>query len=186
MEQHVPGNYATVSENVNINLLQSNGLTADEFLHRTRKARSGETEIHQKVSVAEFQKLRDHNKLCLVARNHGFWYGYNKDVIEGIGDHLAIIEVDSSTAIKEKNNLNATIIRVIPTNPYRAIEIIGNKRDDAEDRLTDFQAQMEPSFLCSRRIAGDTIFENDYTTAALERFCVTVDVIVQGDKGGRP
>lgn len=151
----------------------------------TRKARSGEIEIHQMVSVAEIQKLRDDNKLCLVARNHGFWYGYHKDAIEGIGDHLAIIEVDSNTAIKEKNNLNGTIIRVIPTNPDRTIEIIRDKRDDADDRLADFRKQMEPSFLSSRRIAGDIIFENDYTTAALERFCVTVDVMMQGDKGVR-
>ena len=149
----------------------------------TRKTRSGENEIHQTVSVAEFQNLRDDNKLCLVARNHGFWYGYHKDIIEGIGDNLAIIEVDSNTAIKEKNNLNATIIRVIPTNPNRTIEIIRDKRDDVDDRLADFRKQMEPSFLSSRRIAGDTMFENDNTSTALERFCVTVNAMVQRDTG---
>jgi guanylate kinase len=148
----------------------------------TRPTRKGEIEIHKTISREEFLHLLDNGKLCLVAENHGFLYGYKKEEILNNKNEIAIFEVDSETAIKEKNHFSAIIVRIIPKNQQKSIQMIIEKRDDTKDRLNDFHNQMNEEFIAQRLIEGDLIFSNDYSKKSLNKFCDFIDQIISNNR----
>lgn len=148
----------------------------------TRKNRVGEVEIHRTVSEAVFNEMVTNNKLCLIANNHGFNYGYSIAELEQKSCELILFEVDSSTAIREKEILNAIIVRIIPSNIKIAIKEIKNKRDDSNDRTKDLLLQMDKSFIDERNTKGDYIFVNSYDQSSLKEFVIFIDKIVDDTK----
>lgn len=150
----------------------------------TRPSRKEEKEIHRTVTISQFNKLMNEGKLCLISENHGHLYGYLLENIKRIENDPAIIEVDSETAIKEKNKYEATIIRVIPFSEEIALKKILTKRDGISDRTNDLHKQMDSSFLSERRDAGDILFINSYDLQSLEDFCRLIESLgSRGEKG---
>ena len=145
----------------------------------TRPHREGETEIHKTISNEHFMQLYGEDKLCLVAKNHGNLYGYLSNEIENLiySSEVALIEVDSRTAIEYAVKYNASIVRVIPSSEEIAVKKIETKRDDVEDRLKDFKQQMEASFLSQRLKENDIVFVNNYDKLSTDKFCELIDFL---------
>ena len=142
--------------------------------YTTRPKRSGESEIHKFVPEKEFIKMFDQGRLCLVANNHGYRYGYPVERI--INDNsLKVFEVDSATAIQEKEILQATIVRVIPANKYSALIKILLKRDGIINRIMDLFFQTNKKFIHKRELAGDIIFKNTYSPNDFDKFNILIN-----------
>lgn len=143
----------------------------------TRPQRTGESEIHKTITDEKFMSLLDNKELCLVKNNYGYYYGYLCGEIRK-KNNLLIIEVDSKTAIKYYKDFDAKIIRIIPSNRSIAIKKIKFKRDNIENRLKDFNEQMDENFLKTRKNSGDIFFVNNYDRESLDRFCNLIDSLV--------
>lgn len=147
----------------------------------TRSQRKGEIEIHKIVSECKFNELIENGELCLVAKNHGFYYGYSiREIIRG-KDKLLLFEVDSSTAIRESDKFEAKILRILPTSKTKAIENIKSKRDDYADRLIDFELQMSDEFLAKRK-NKDIFFRNNFDSESSEQFVDLIDSLIKKDR----
>jgi len=142
--------------------------------YTTRPKRIGEKEIHHSVSDDIFNTLESKGLLCLVAHNHGYQYGYLIDEITK-NNEFKMFEVDSVTAIKEKEILNATIVRIVPLNKYSALLKIMFKRDGVADRIRDLFYQTNNKFLQERARSGDIVFRNDYSENMFNEFSKLID-----------
>ena len=141
----------------------------------TRINRPEEEEIHITLSDRIFESLYNSNALCLVAENHGSKYGYLKSFIDNTNSNLLLFEVDSKTAISEKDKLGATIVRVVPGDKEKAKEIIRQKRDGINDRLADFDKQCTEPFLSERKRIGDIIVVNNYDQDSINSFIKIIE-----------
>lgn len=148
----------------------------------TRPLSTGESEIHKTITYKKFMSLLDKKELCLVKNNFGYYYGYLCSEIHEKRNNLLIIEVDSKTAIKYYKDFDAKIIRVIPSDRSIAIKKIKFKRDNIEDRLKDFNEQMDENFLKTRKNSGDIFFVNNYDRESLDRFCNLIDSLAIQNK----
>ncbi len=148
----------------------------------TRRQRHDECEVHRTISDKKFRRLYSKGELCLVAQNHGAWYGYMTTEVQSSTSTPILIEVDSKTAILEQRKFNAYIIRIVPS-PVQVSRqiIISNKQDGCDDRLRDLQQQTDPIFIEERRKAGDVIFMNSYDHDSLCRFVSEVDSLIKLD-----
>lgn len=153
------------------------GITATPAV-TTRPQRQGEKEIHRTISRRRFQRLVANDRLCLVAENHGHRYGYLRASLESPSDYPAIVEVDSKTAIENRDRFHAVVVRVLPGSAETAERIIENQKSDGrEDRLSDLRRQTAPAFVEERRKAGDVVFVNRYDKESMDRFSDLVDTL---------